>query len=107
MTAALGEVAIALAFIATVRSLRGLVYKADKNFKFDFFALACAIVLLLTAVVPPIVGAADKTPFAYESNLVLMFKYNARAFIYIAMSFMICVFVLGIVLFPKKPEKPF
>lgn len=106
ITAALGEVAIALAFIATVRSLRGLVYKADKNFKFDFFALACAIVLLLTAVVPPIVGAADKTPFAYESNLVLMFKYNARAFIYIAMSFMICVFVLGIVLFPKKPEKP-
>ncbi|MCM1368023.1 MAG: zinc ribbon domain-containing protein [Roseburia sp.] len=105
ITLILCAVMLALIYTSLVFSLRA-VRKPDKRAT-AWHIIACAALLLISAVVPAILGGVSKLSATVdEGEIEMMCKIKARAQVYVSMALSIVAFVLAKLFEPKRTSAP-
>lgn len=104
----IGIIAFAAVFTAMVLSLRKLAFKTESKWRVDVAMLVGIIALLLLAILPAALGAADTLPYnsaAVRNFVGAQVKISARAQVYVSMVFAVFAFVWELAFRPKnKPS---
>lgn len=101
----IGIIAFTVLFTAMLLSLRKLAFKTESKSRVDAVMLVGIIALLLLAILPAALGAADSLPYnslLFSSFVAMQVKISANAFVYVAIAFAVFAFVWELAFRPKN-----